>query len=171
MLTKPIREQNLTAAPVQQVHQQQYQGQETSTSSSTSTSLAVHKQAFYSIAKCIAALTVQNQVEAEGQLVIQQFIADIKEPKTLDSGRLLALLCLGETGKYIELSTKHPELELVILDSFSSPIEEVKSAASYALGYLSLGNLAKYVKVLFMRWIICLFSLFNPLLFNIVHSK
>jgi cullin-associated NEDD8-dissociated protein 1 len=31
------------------------------------------------------------------------------------------------------------------LDSFSSPIEEVKSAASYALSYLSLGNLQKYI--------------------------
>ena len=40
--------------------------------------------------------------------------------------------------------SSHAELELVILDFFSSPIEEVKSAASYALGYLSLGNLQKY---------------------------
>jgi cullin-associated NEDD8-dissociated protein 1 len=43
-----------------------------------------------------------------------------------------------------ELSN-HAELELVIFDSFLSPIEEVKSAASYALGYLSLGNLQKYI--------------------------
>ena len=41
--------------------------------------------------------------------------------------------------------SSHAELEFVILDSFSSPIEEVKSAASYALGYLSLGNLQKYI--------------------------
>lgn len=33
----------------------------------------------------------------------------------------------------------------MIFDSFSSSIEEVKSAASYALGYLSLGNLQKYI--------------------------
>lgn len=41
--------------------------------------------------------------------------------------------------------SSHADLELVILDSFSSSIEEVKSAASYALGYLSLGNLQKYI--------------------------
>lgn len=136
MLTKPIREQtpSQSGAVISQ----------STEANSTSTNLAVHKQAFYSIAKCIAALTVQNQ--AEGQTVIQQFIADIKDPKSRDSVRLLALLCLGETGKYIELSQRHSELELVILDSFSSPIEEVKSAASYALGYLSLGNLGKYVQ-------------------------
>ena len=41
--------------------------------------------------------------------------------------------------------SSHAELENVILESFSSAIEEVKSAASYALGYLSLGNLNKYI--------------------------
>jgi cullin-associated NEDD8-dissociated protein 1 len=46
--------------------------------------------------------------------------------------------------KKSELSS-HAELENVILESFSSSIEEVKSAASYALGYLSLGNLNKYI--------------------------
>jgi hypothetical protein len=81
----------------------------------------MHKQAFYSIAKSIAVLTVNNQ--AEGQLVIRQFISNIKvhlkfcniiirkvhewlfltkkDPKSSDSMRLLALLCLGETGKYM----------------------------------------------------------------------
>jgi cullin-associated NEDD8-dissociated protein 1 len=135
MLTKPIREQQTNGV------QQQMETNNSLSSSSTS-SLAVHKQAFYSIAKCIAALTVINQ--EEGQLVIKQFINDVKDIKSRDSARLLALLCLGETGKYIELSS-HAELELVILDSFSSSIEEVKSAASYALGYLSLGNLQKYI--------------------------
>lgn len=139
MLTKPIREQMATTQT------SVVSNQPNNDSNNAGANLAVHKQAFYSIAKCIAALTVQNQTE--GQVVIEQFIADIKEARSRDSTRLLALLCLGETGKYIELSQRHPELELVILDSFSSPIEEVKSAASYALGYLSLGNLGKYVQV------------------------
>jgi cullin-associated NEDD8-dissociated protein 1 len=104
--------------------------------------ISVHKHAFYSIAKCIAALTVKNQ--NEGEMVIKKFINDIKDSKSPDSVRLLALLSLGETGKYIELSN-HNELEFVILNSFSSSIEEIKSAASYALGYLSLGNLQKYI--------------------------
>jgi hypothetical protein len=38
--------------------------------------LAVHKQAFYSIAKCVAALTVNNQ--KDGQNIITQFVEDIK---------------------------------------------------------------------------------------------
>ena len=138
MLSKPIREQNL------QIQQNNVNNNLKSASfeSASSNSLAMHKQAFYSIAKSIAVLTVNNQ--AEGQLVINQFINYIKDPKSSDSMRLLALLSLGETGKYIELSS-HAELENVILESFSSSIEEVKSAASYALGYLSLGNLHKYI--------------------------
>jgi len=134
MLTKPIREQ-VSVVPGQA------NGQNTRNSVEPQ-SLAVHKQAFYSIAKIIAALTVHSQ--KEGQAVIQQFINDIKDPKSRDSIRLLALLCLGETGKYIELSG-HAELEFVILDSFSSSMEEIKSAASYGLGYLALGNLTKYI--------------------------
>ncbi|RMZ95389.1 cullin-associated NEDD8-dissociated [Brachionus plicatilis] len=130
MLIKPIRDQSLSVQTIN------------GHGAYESTNLAVHKQAFYSIAKCVAALTVTNQ--EEGQLVIKKFIKDIKDSKSRDSVRLLALLCLGETGKYIELSS-HADLELVILDSFSSPLEEVKSAASYALGYLSLGNLQKYI--------------------------
>ena len=67
MLTKPIREQSPH-------FQQNLNGQNQNEFSNNS--LAVHKQAFYSIAKIIAALTVNNQVE--GQLVIEQFIKDIK---------------------------------------------------------------------------------------------
>lgn len=91
MLTKPIREQQIANA--NSVYAENGMQQ------TNSNSLAVHKQAFYSIAKCVAALTVKNQTE--GQLVIKQFINDIKDAKSRDSVRLLALLCLGETGKYM----------------------------------------------------------------------
>ncbi len=64
MLTKPIREQSHVQAG-------QVNGR-----SELQLSLAVHKQAFYSIAKIIAALTVQSQ--KDGQAVVQQFIRDIK---------------------------------------------------------------------------------------------
>jgi hypothetical protein len=38
--------------------------------------LAIHKQAFYSIAKCIAVLTVNNK--NDGQSIMQGFINDIR---------------------------------------------------------------------------------------------
>lgn len=87
MLIKPIRDQSLSVQTIN------------GHGAYESTNLAVHKQAFYSIAKCVAALTVTNQ--EEGQLVIKKFIKDVKDSKSRDSVRLLALLCLGETGKYM----------------------------------------------------------------------
>ncbi|XP_030575909.1 cullin-associated NEDD8-dissociated protein 1 isoform X2 [Archocentrus centrarchus] len=57
---------------------------------------------------------------------------------------LLALLSLGEVGHHVDLSGQ-PELKTVILDAFSSSSEEVKSAASYALGSIAVGNLPEYL--------------------------
>ncbi|KAI1882259.1 hypothetical protein AGOR_G00248840 [Albula goreensis] len=76
-----------------------------------------HKQSYYSIAKCVAALT--RACPKEGPAVVGQFIQDVKNSRSTDSIRLLALLSLGS--------------------------EEVKSAASYALGSISVGNLPEYL--------------------------
>ncbi|CAH1272693.1 CAND1 [Branchiostoma lanceolatum] len=103
---------------------------------------AVHKQAFHSIAKCVAALTITCAHEGAG--VVNQFVNDVKNPKSTDSIHLFSLLALGEIGKHVDLSNQS-ELMGVILDSFSSHSEEVKSAASYALGNVSIGNLPKYL--------------------------
>ncbi|KAK6186772.1 hypothetical protein SNE40_006048 [Patella caerulea] len=105
-------------------------------------SFAIHKQAFHSIAKCVAALTTINPEKAGN--VVNQFVCDIKNPKSTDSIVLFSLLALGEIGKHIDLSS-HGEIQSVILESFSSPNEEVKSAASYALGNVSVGNMQKFL--------------------------
>uniref|UniRef100_A0A3Q3GEU9 Cullin-associated and neddylation-dissociated 1 n=1 Tax=Kryptolebias marmoratus TaxID=37003 RepID=A0A3Q3GEU9_KRYMA len=95
-----------------------------------------HKQAYCSIAKCVAALT--RACPTEGPAV------DVKNSRSTDSIRLLALLSLGEVGHHVDLSGQ-PELKTVILDAFSSSSEEVKSAASYALGSIAVGNLPEYL--------------------------
>ncbi|KAK0135024.1 Cullin-associated NEDD8-dissociated protein 1 [Merluccius polli] len=101
-----------------------------------------HKQAYCSIAKCVAALT--TACPPEGPAVVAQFIQDVKNSRSTDSIRLLALLSLGEVGHHVDLSSQ-PELKTVILDAFSSTSEEVKSAASYALGSIAVGNLPEYL--------------------------
>ncbi|KAK1906373.1 Cullin-associated NEDD8-dissociated protein 1 [Dissostichus eleginoides] len=85
-----------------------------------------HKQAYCSIAKCVAALT-----------------RDVKNSRSTDSIRLLALLSLGEVGHHVDLSSQ-PELKTVILDAFSSSSEEV-TGTSYALGSIAVGNLPEYL--------------------------
>ncbi|KAK3025449.1 hypothetical protein RJ639_041335 [Escallonia herrerae] len=56
----------------------------------------------------------------------------------------LALLCLGEIGRRKDLSA-HAHIENMVIESFQSPFEEIKSAASYALGNIAVGNLPKYL--------------------------
>ena len=101
-----------------------------------------HKQSYYSIAKSVAALT--RSCPKEGPAVVGQFIQDVKNSRSTDAIRLLALLSLGEVGHHVDLSGQ-TELQGVILETFSSTSEEVKSAASYALGSIAVGNLPEYL--------------------------
>lgn len=60
------------------------------------TSSVLHKQAYHSLAKCAAALTITWQQEAHG--VVEQFIKNVQDP-TSDSQHIFALLVIGEIGK------------------------------------------------------------------------
>lgn len=112
------------------------------TQQTTSNIFAVHRQAFHSIAKSVAALTVKSSSDSSS--VVNQFVKDVKNAKSSDSVKLFSLLALGEIGRHIDLSS-HGEIQMVILESFSSQSEEVKSAASYALGNVSVGNMPKFL--------------------------
>ncbi|KAH0549044.1 cullin-associated NEDD8-dissociated protein 1 [Cotesia glomerata] len=102
---------------------------------------ALHKQAYHSLAKCAAALTITWQKEAHG--VVEQFIKNVQHPQN-DAQHIFALLVIGEIGKHVDLSSIS-SLKHVILNSFSSLSEEVKSAASYTLGNIAVGNLPEYL--------------------------
>ncbi|NWR56784.1 CAND1 protein, partial [Bucorvus abyssinicus] len=111
-------------------------------SGSAGASVTLHKQAYYSIAKCVAALS--SACPKEAPATVNQFIQDVKSPKSSSAVQVLAFLSLAETGRTTNLSAQR-ELKTVILDAFTSPSEEVKSAASYALGNISVGNLKEYL--------------------------
>uniref|UniRef100_A0A8C6YKH2 Cullin associated and neddylation dissociated 2 (putative) n=1 Tax=Naja naja TaxID=35670 RepID=A0A8C6YKH2_NAJNA len=76
--------------------------------------------------------------------LVSLFIQDVKNPKSTTAVKMLAFLSLAEIGRTTNLSAQK-ELKAVILDAFASPSEEVKSAASYALGNISVGNLKEYL--------------------------
>lgn len=59
----------------------------------------------------------------------------------------LALLCLGEIGRRTDLSST-PSVESAINSSLSSDNEDIKAAASLALGGVACGNLGKYLPAL-----------------------
>ncbi|XP_054693739.1 cullin-associated NEDD8-dissociated protein 1-like isoform X3 [Grus americana] len=111
-------------------------------SGSAGASVTLHKQAYCSAAKCVAALS--SACPKEAPTTVNQFIQEVKNPKSSSAVKVLAFLSLAEMGRTTNLSAQR-ELKTVILEAFSSPSEEVKSAASYALGNISVGNLKEYL--------------------------
>ncbi|KAL9273514.1 Cullin-associated NEDD8-dissociated protein 1-like protein, partial [Drosera capensis] len=102
------------------------------------------KQALHSIAQCVAVLCL-----AAGDRKCSSTVSMLTDVLRVDSNtnsakQHLALLCLGEIGRRKDLSS-HVHIENIIIESFQSPFEEIKSAASYALGNIAAGNLQKYL--------------------------
>ncbi|XP_074601185.1 cullin-associated and neddylation-dissociated 1 [Brevipalpus obovatus] len=104
----------------------------------------LHKQAYHSIAKCVAAISI---IDAEQSIrAVMNFIPHTTEGQPSQI-RLFALLTIGEIGKNVDLSCIR-ELKDLLINAFSSPSEEVKSAASFALGSISVGNLNEFLPFL-----------------------
>ncbi|RZB66666.1 cullin-associated NEDD8-dissociated protein 1 [Asbolus verrucosus] len=103
--------------------------------------IVIHKQAYYSLAKCVAAITVTMQHTALH--IVPQFINEIRTARH-DSQKIFTLLVVGEIGREIDL-TSFPNLDQIISEAFFAVSEEVKSAASYALGSIAIGNLQQYL--------------------------
>lgn len=101
----------------------------------------LHKQAYHSLAKCVAALTLQ--VPTEAIPVAAELLQNIQKPRT-DSHLVFCLLTIGEIGRHFDLSS----IELLpqyILNCFSASSEDVKGAASHALGAIAVGSLQYYL--------------------------
>jgi len=104
---------------------------------------AMSKQSISSTAQCIAIIAVTTSADQRDSTVTK-FIAEIKSQKTPDTAKILYLFSLGEIGRRSDLS-KHDSLQQVVLGALESPSEDVKTAASYALGNIAVGNMAKYL--------------------------
>uniref|UniRef100_H2YRC3 TATA-binding protein interacting (TIP20) domain-containing protein n=1 Tax=Ciona savignyi TaxID=51511 RepID=H2YRC3_CIOSA len=103
---------------------------------------SLHKQAFHSTAKCIATLVMAAPGECD--LIVRQFMLD-RTRKSTDSIRTFVFLYRGEIGQRIDL-TSFPDLERVSCwETFGATNEEVKSAASFSLGRICIGNLQHYL--------------------------
>lgn len=105
---------------------------------------AVAKQALFSIAQCVAVLCLAAGDKKCSSTV--NMLTDIlkADSSTNSAKQHLSLLCLGEIGRRKDLSS-HDHIENIVIESFQSPFEEIKSAASYALGNIAVGNLPKYL--------------------------
>uniref|UniRef100_A0A3B4AR27 TATA-binding protein interacting (TIP20) domain-containing protein n=1 Tax=Periophthalmus magnuspinnatus TaxID=409849 RepID=A0A3B4AR27_9GOBI len=100
----------------------------------------IHRQSYHSVARCVAALCSVCSKDTPGTVssLIQQ------SHNSPESARVLAVLCLGEVGRSGSLGGSK-EVQAVILEAFSSSSEEVKTAASCALGSMAVGSLNDYL--------------------------
>jgi len=105
---------------------------------------AIHKQGRASIAKCVAALTV-GRSGGEAKSIVDSFVHNLNS-NPAPHVQTFSLLAIGEIGRHIDLSGDN-NVRNVIFHCFNNTSEDIKSAASYALGNVSLGNLNLYLPV------------------------
>ncbi|XP_023811120.1 cullin-associated NEDD8-dissociated protein 1-like [Oryzias latipes] len=105
-------------------------------------SSALHRQSYISAARCVAALVSASPKDSPA--TVAGLIQQVKNPGSPESARVLALLSLGEVGRSGSLGGCK-EVQGVILEAFSSTSEEVKTAASCALGGMAVGSLSDYL--------------------------
>lgn len=104
--------------------------------------LAIPKQAFTGLAKCIATLAALNP----GGVIplAQKFLVDVEAAESSESLKMISLFVLGEIGRDIDMS-QLGDIQSIISSAFASPSENVKKAAAFALGNVSAGNAALFL--------------------------
>ncbi|XP_054906325.1 cullin-associated NEDD8-dissociated protein 2 [Poeciliopsis prolifica] len=100
------------------------------------------RQSYHSVARCVAALSSTSPKEMPGTVTC--LIQQVKNSSSPESARVLSLLCLGEVGRSGGLAGSK-EVQGVILEAFSSANEEIKTAASCALGGMAVGSLNEFL--------------------------
>ncbi|XP_054585844.1 cullin-associated NEDD8-dissociated protein 2 isoform X2 [Eptesicus fuscus] len=105
----------------------------------------LHKQVFHSLARCVAALTAACPQEAAG--TANRLVCDARSPNSSTGVKVLAFLSLAEVGQVAGPGPQR-ELKAVLLEALGSPSEDVRAAASYALGRVGAGNLPDFLPFL-----------------------
>ncbi|KAM6161530.1 cullin-associated NEDD8-dissociated protein 2 isoform 2-T2 [Erethizon dorsatum] len=106
---------------------------------------ALHKQVFHSLARCVAALSAACPQEAAG--TANRLVRDARSPHSSTGVKVLAFLSLAEVGQVAGPGPQR-ELKAVLLEALGSPSEDVRAAASYALGRVGAGNLPDFLPFL-----------------------
>lgn len=102
------------------------------------------------LAKGLAAVVTSSPSDVQ-QGAVQHFLTTVKKstPATTAEVTLqgeLALLALGETGKYTDLANT-PGFCETLLAQLDSPQDEIRLAAALALGYATVGAMSTLLKV------------------------
>uniref|UniRef100_A0A6A7GAE3 Cullin-associated NEDD8-dissociated protein 1-like n=1 Tax=Hirondellea gigas TaxID=1518452 RepID=A0A6A7GAE3_9CRUS len=98
-------------------------------------------EGFTSVSQCVASVTMKARKKYQNQTV-ERFLAEIESKDETVSH--VALLCIGEIGKHKDLSSTLAGR--VVFSAFSKESQELKLAASFALGCISVANLDIYLR-------------------------
>ena len=101
----------------------------------------VPKQSITNLAKCIAGICYICDA-SKREIMVKKFCDDIQSGD--HSTKHLALLCIGELGQHLDISTSS-NLKDLILACFAGEQEDIKMAAAFALGHLAVGNMTLYL--------------------------
>jgi len=104
------------------------------------------KQAVANLAKGLAAIAAVTDGDNRQQLLGQLVGHMAEEGSTVQ--KHLALLCVGELGRQVDLSSQADDLDTILLQTFETGQEEDKTAAAYALGHLAVGNMTTYLPLI-----------------------
>ena len=107
---------------------------------------ALGKSAYLAIAQCVAG-TTERASDAQANETVSKFVSEIVQQRDLNEQSQIALLVLGEIGRRRDL-TSHAGLEAACIKAFDAKDEQVRSAAAFALGNISVGNLSKNLPTL-----------------------
>lgn len=106
-------------------------------------------QTFSNVARCIGAVARSNRATIAP--TVERASAALSASKDSQTGQLaFGLHLFGEVGR-IEDFSQQPQILEMVLKSFDDSAEEVKAAAAFALGNMSVGNLKVFLPVIRQR--------------------
>lgn len=90
------------------------------------------------LSKCLSAVCLKS---TEEQLLtsVRRFVDDVEKKR--DTQKQLSLLCIGELGEVVDVTTISPNIGETIMHCFKNGAEDIKAAAAYALGHISVRNM------------------------------
>ncbi|KAK9835209.1 hypothetical protein WJX81_005880 [Elliptochloris bilobata] len=107
------------------------------------TAPAAGRSAQHNIAQCIAVLCSEAG-PATLAATVEGLLSQLQAPRASEAAKRLALLAIGEIGRSADLS-RYGVLRGALTSALKGGSEEVKAAASVALGGVALGNMSAYL--------------------------
>jgi len=103
----------------------------------------LQRPGYSAVAQCIAGIAERTTDKLKIQTV-KQFKTDFFSKATLPPTKKIALLSIGEIGHSIDLSS-YDDLFKHILTTFNHKDSDVREAASFALGNVTVGNMGTFL--------------------------